>query len=258
MNSGGLLEIRVGRGTAGNYQVELRFDDLVRDCLARHIPFAHRDLSEALPDGPIVVAGGLFMAADVQRRLADHVQRGGQLQILGELPEFDEHFEPCRILADGVGGVAGELPEPGRNDDHLEFRLIGKDGRDVFVFLFSRTDEVRAVPTRVGASRLTVDLAPRGCAAVRVLDGRLTACYVKGLQEHTGQGMPVGVLLGPDHLKSSDACDLSAIRRGNGFDIKTQGAATLKVTNSGGGIPQIDSGQAVRPFIEGSSLFSSV
>jgi len=81
---------------------------------------------------------------------------------------------------------------------------------------------------------------------------------VKGLQEHTGKGMPVGVLLGPDHLKSSDACDLSAIRRGNGFDIKTQGAATLKVTNSGGGIPQIDSGQAVRPFIEGSSLFSSV
>ena len=203
--------------------IEATLIPFVRDCLTRHIPFAVGTLSEALPDGPLVVAGGLFLAADVQRRLAEHVQRGGKLRVLGELPEVDEHLQPCRILADTLGGIAGELPEPERSDDHLEFRLIGKDGQDVFVFLFSRADEARTVAARVGASTLTVDLAPRGCAAVRVLDGRLAACYVKGLQERTGEGTPVRVLLSSDQLKSDHACDMSAIRRGSGFDIKTQG-----------------------------------
>jgi beta-galactosidase len=195
----------------------------VRDCLARNRPFRLGDLADPLPDGPVMMAGGFFLARDVQLRLAEHVRGGRELLVLGELPELDEHFQPCRILADAVGGVTGELPEPVKGSGHLEFRFVGPGERDAFVFLFSRTDEARTVTASAGGVSLTVDLAPRGCAAVRITDGRLAACFVKGLQERTGEGIAVRVLVGADRVESGEACDLSGIRLGGGWDLRTHG-----------------------------------
>jgi beta-galactosidase len=45
------------------------------------------------------VPGGTFMAADVQRKLADYVLGGGDLVLLPDVPRLDAALEPCTVLA---------------------------------------------------------------------------------------------------------------------------------------------------------------
>lgn len=52
------------------------------------------------PPRTIVLATGRTLAADVQRRLVDHVRTGGRLLLTGLLPECDHDGTPCSTLAD--------------------------------------------------------------------------------------------------------------------------------------------------------------
>lgn len=54
---------------------------------------------------PLLVAGSTVMAAGEQRRLVQYLQAGGQLILAPVVPTLDEHYRPCRILADYLGGV---------------------------------------------------------------------------------------------------------------------------------------------------------
>jgi beta-galactosidase len=51
------------------------------------------------------VPGGGFMAAGVQRKLADYVSGGGHLVLLPGIPVLDETLRPCTTLTDLIGGA---------------------------------------------------------------------------------------------------------------------------------------------------------
>ncbi|MGK4578723.1 beta-galactosidase [Kitasatospora sp. HPMI-4] len=225
-------------------------------CLEHNLPFRLAELTgEAVPgpgDGPLVTVSGFFMERALQRRLARFAEGGGSLLLLGELPRLDEEFRPFTELADAVRRLAASAgrssrvravaledrpvgaaladwqapggltarPEPG---GWLEFRTTTADPEECFVFLFNRSGEPRRARTEWRGRLVGADLAPGGCAAVRISHGRLHACYVKGLNEQTGEGSPVRVRVGDDLLTSEHPCDLSAVRRPSGFDLRTAG-----------------------------------
>jgi hypothetical protein len=101
-----------------------------------------------------------------------------------------------------VPGARSAVPDAA----HLQLRLVGD--RDRFVFAFNRADEPFRLETDVDGGELAIDLAPRGCAVVRIGEGRLRSCYVKGVNELLGTGAAVRVAFGDDVIASAAACDL--------------------------------------------------
>ncbi|MEA2231531.1 MAG: beta-galactosidase [Solirubrobacteraceae bacterium] len=226
---------------------------LLGHCLRRAIPVALADLEAATPDGPLALVAGLFMARDVQARLAAHLERGGALLVLGEAPELDERFEPCTTLAGalqraraGDAGAATHVAAPGNEQElfdvvdawvaHLpeidarpadrasvELRLVGPGAAETFVFLFSRHDSPARLERIVGEVELAVYLAPYASAVVHVRDGRLAGCYVKGISEQAAAAVPVCVRVGTQEVTSAHACDLSAVLRSGRWDVRTSG-----------------------------------
>lgn len=223
----------------------------VTHCLHRGIPFALENLETGGPragDGPAVVASGLFMAEAAQERLAAFVKDGGALLLLGQVPLLDDHFRPCALLASRLRQVrelsavivAGDdqgvdalidtwlalLPavrtQPA-DRSRLELRLVSHDEEDVFVLVLSRLAARQRAITAVGGCVVSVDLAPYGCAVVQVSGGRLRACYVKGVNEQAGMGVPVEVQAGPDRITSTHPCDLSMVESSGGFEVRTAG-----------------------------------
>jgi beta-galactosidase len=201
----------------------------VLTCLQRGIPFTLENLEDVkeLEDQgtrgwgttPLALVSGPFMAAEVQGRLARFVLDGGSLLLVDNPPHLDDRFQPCCLLADAlaragcgratmqewlasVPGARSAVPDAA----HLQLRLVGD--RDRFVFAFNRADEPFRLETDVDGGELAIDLAPRGCAVVRIGEGRLRSCYVKGVNELLGTGAAVRVAFGDDVIASAAACDL--------------------------------------------------
>lgn len=228
----------------------------VRHCLRRSIPFGFTDLetdaSLRSAGHALIVTSASFMAAEVQLRLASFLDDGGCLLLLGDLPRLDELFRPCTALAErlgaepaaslatvvspselsGAGLVAvvdrwiAQVPGlPHRLDDptRVELRLVSSD--DVFVFAFNRLLEPRTLVTFVGGQELSVALAPGGVGAVRITADRLVSCFVKGVNEQLGLGVPVVVRFGDDQISSTDPCDLAM----------TPGSTSRVIATAGGG-----------------------
>ncbi|MFE2106241.1 beta-galactosidase [Kitasatospora sp. NPDC059463] len=221
----------------------------VTHCLHRNLPFRLTELTgrSALDPtaGPLATASARFMERSLQRRLAAFAGNGGALLLLGELPSLDEDLNPCTELADAArrsGGVAlapggrsvGRAVEDwpagrtaavrGRPAPWLELRRVTRDPEEALVFLFNRTDGPLRARTACGDQLVTADLVGGGCAVVQVARGRLGACYVKGLNERTGAGVPVRVGVGSDLLSTDRPCDLSALRGPGGFEVRTAAA----------------------------------
>ena len=57
---------------------------------------------------PLVLAGVKSMSADVQRKLAAYVERGGALLVAPDFPRTDHDGKPCTILAEAVKAPASE------------------------------------------------------------------------------------------------------------------------------------------------------
>ncbi|MFC5887193.1 beta-galactosidase [Kitasatospora sp. CM 4170] len=120
---------------------------------------------------------------------------------------------------EGCGAPVRARPGP-----WLELRRTTADPQDVLVFLFNRTGEPLRARTACGAHLVTADLVGGGCAVVQVSQGRLGACYVKGLNEQTRAQAAVRVQVGGDLLRSDRPCDLSAVRGPSGFEVRTAAA----------------------------------
>lgn len=58
---------------------------------------------------PLLVPAASAMPADVQRRLVRFLEAGGKLLLTPAVPTLDEHFRPCRILADFLGATQEPL-----------------------------------------------------------------------------------------------------------------------------------------------------
>lgn len=225
-------------------------------CLEHHIAFTLTE-PDALTSGPIVAASGTWMADKMQRSLASHVQGGGSLLLLGELPHLDEAFNPCVILADAIGALgmiplpcqrvvvtapdkldSGECIEPWlvgltgirqsvSHQDYLEFRRIVPEAGGQFLFFFSRSDKALQIAADVDGEPLTLVLPPRGCGVAFVADGKLMAGYLKGLNEKTNEGVVLNWVYGGDRLLSSHPCDVSFIRHNESFNFRTQGGPPM-------------------------------
>ncbi|MFI6444551.1 beta-galactosidase [Kitasatospora sp. NPDC050543] len=230
----------------------------IAHCLRRNLPFQLEELTgrTALDAdaGPLVAVSGDFMEQALQQRLARFTEQGGSLLVVGELPHLDENLRSCTDLADAVrrcaappGGPArvravalggrpvgtaveewlGEssgVPLRAGPGAWLELRRTTTDPEDVLVFLFNRSGGPLRARTTCGERVIAVDLVGDGCAVVRVSHGRLAACYVKGLNEQTGAGVPVRVRVGRDLLNADRPCDLSAVRGPGGFELRTAAA----------------------------------
>ena len=225
-------------------------------CLQHPIPFTLTD-PDCLPSGPIVAASHRWMAADVQRSLASHVQSGGALLLLGELPSLDAALQPCAILAAAVGAAAqpnqpcprvvvaatdhldiGECVETwltgltgirrsAREPGYLELRRRVPEIGGQFVFFFSRSDNTLQIAAAVDGETLTLALPPRGCGVAFVAAGKLMAGYLKGLNEKADVGVALDWTYGGDRLLSSHPCDVSFVRHHESFAFSTQGGPPM-------------------------------
>ena len=62
---------------------------------------------------PLMLACGDALERSVQQRLVQFLENGGKLLLAPRLPAFDEHFNPCTLLADALGALIGPQ-EPGK------------------------------------------------------------------------------------------------------------------------------------------------
>ncbi|MBN2471519.1 MAG: beta-galactosidase [Anaerolineae bacterium] len=89
---------------------------LLQSCFEAAIDYDFWDLSQdAITDKPLLFyAGGAWLSAEGQARLAAYVEGGGHLVCVGAFPKLDEHLLPLNLLGipepDGViSGVAAPL-----------------------------------------------------------------------------------------------------------------------------------------------------
>ncbi|HEY3417271.1 MAG TPA: beta-galactosidase, partial [Armatimonadota bacterium] len=54
---------------------------------------------------PLLVGTAFALARDIQQRLVRFVEAGGKLLLAPLVPTLDEHYQPCTLLADYLGGV---------------------------------------------------------------------------------------------------------------------------------------------------------
>ncbi|MDH6142352.1 beta-galactosidase [Kitasatospora sp. GP30] len=231
------MNSRAGHGDWRVPSADRTLVPFVAHCLRRNLPFQLAELTGRVAldpaAGPLVAASGRFMERALQQRLARFGEHGGSLLVIGELPTLDEDLRPCVELADAMAGrvrvVSGDgqsigatveewlnescdVPARARPGAWLELRRTTADPQEVLVFLFNRTGEPLRARTVCGERVVAADLVGGGCAVVQVSHGRLGACYVKGLNEQTGDGVPVRVRVGRDLLRTDRPCDLSALR----------------------------------------------
>jgi beta-galactosidase len=69
----------------------------------------HLERSDPRPGSTVVIGTGRHLSRVVQERLIGHVAAGGNLVLLGPLPERELDGSPCRPLADALGVTAGKV-----------------------------------------------------------------------------------------------------------------------------------------------------
>lgn len=72
---------------------------------------------------PLIVPCPSVMSAQVQQAIIDFAEKGGQLLLLGTLPEMDEEFRPCTLLRAYLGNP--ELKKPTRERSLVNYAPYG-------------------------------------------------------------------------------------------------------------------------------------
>lgn len=169
----------------------------------------------------ITLHSGQFLDRRAQQALAEYVRAGGRLRLSGQPPHLDEYLRPCRILADawpsgvrpGPDTAPGVLRLSGRADVYLRTHP-GRDVSYLVVLVASDNGQV-PVQLRVDDGRRVLDVAVNaadgGAAVLRVLDGRLDACLVKGVNGYLGSTVRPSCAVGADLVLSDRPGDLGRI-----------------------------------------------
>ncbi|MEW1952049.1 beta-galactosidase [Terrabacter sp. NPDC080008] len=69
----------------------------------------HLERRDPAPGSTVLLGTGRYLSRVVQERLVGHVSSGGNLVMLGLVPERDLDGSPCTVLADALGLTAGEV-----------------------------------------------------------------------------------------------------------------------------------------------------
>jgi len=177
--------------------IEMDFTDVERS-----------SLDELLRYPVLVLPGMPFMDASTQEKLATYCRRGGRLAIIGEVPTLDNRFSPCHLLkAAGPASFSGV-------DEALTVLLTDVASHAIritpagsgyawirvhpsedlhFVTVLTRDTDELTVRYAVGDRdyELSLGLAPRTGAVVRIERGKPVAALVKGTNELLGRTVKV-------------------------------------------------------------------
>ncbi len=91
-----------------------------------------------------------------------------------------------------------------------------------FFFILDLSEETGIKEFKYSGNILKVSLPGKSAAIVKVKNSKLDAVFVKGVNEMTGNSVAPCVSFGKDELKTGEPCDLSASRRGNKWQVKTE------------------------------------
>lgn len=69
----------------------------------------HLERRDPKPGSTVLVGTGRYLSRVVQERLVGHVSAGGNVVLLGRIPERDLDGSPCTLLADALGIRGGEV-----------------------------------------------------------------------------------------------------------------------------------------------------
>ncbi|MDD3154611.1 MAG: beta-galactosidase [Victivallaceae bacterium] len=83
---------------------------------------------EKIPNRLLCVMSDQVMPQSRQRRLVEHLVRGGRLLLLGRMPEYDENLNACRILSEACGMLRSTGKIPG------EQRFLDFGGAEIVFF----------------------------------------------------------------------------------------------------------------------------
>ncbi|MBB6734892.1 beta-galactosidase [Cohnella zeiphila] len=222
-----------------------RFQAAVRSV---NMDYAMLNLADGAPSAErypvLALAGGFFMAEQVQRDLAAYVRSGGKLALVGDVPALDERMRPCATLREalfgeappkdgvyavGTGAVAYReanlLAAEGSSGAFLELLAelgakpelesdaqvwVHRDGeRDIsHFFVLGLKEEAWTYRVRHGDVELEVRLPAKSSAIVRVEGGRLAAGVVKGLHEFEQSYAAPQIRCGDRTVEADAPCDL--------------------------------------------------
>ena len=174
----------------------------------------------------LVLHGGAFMHAGVQRLLADHLAAGRTVEIEGELPRLDELLRPCTVLAEALaaaGSAAGSAAEPapvaaaptvvsGHADAY--WRTTTPDTGYLTVLVQSDSEGPVTVAVPFGADRVgtvTLESARGGAALVRIVAGELDDFLLTGLNSFLSSAVTPSIALGDSSVRADGPSDLARV-----------------------------------------------
>lgn len=133
----------------------------------------------------------------VQEKLVEYARSGGRLALVGSLPDLDEHFHPCDILAANAGlfqvfpevaleGWLAGVERPQVKTGAVDVWVRTHPAQDVqFVTLLFPTGSPQTacltVPVGERHLRFVLSAAPAGGAFLRLEHGQISALMIKGL-----------------------------------------------------------------------------
>ncbi|MCS7010119.1 MAG: beta-galactosidase [Anaerolineales bacterium] len=150
----------------------------------------------------LFLAGGKQMAESVQAKLVEYVCQGGRLVFLERIPRLDEQGRPCELLwqrrsaltnlpEGGFEALLADLPRPSFQFGRADIWIRTHPERDVhFVTVLIPADGETTLAVRLLLGNrwhsLHLAAARSGGALLRVENGRVTDCLLKGVNTYLG------------------------------------------------------------------------
>jgi len=171
----------------------------------------------------LVLHGGAFMHARVQRLLAGHIAAGLRVELLGAVPQLDEELAPCTVLAQALagqtpaaGGPAAGAVRVHRGSADAYWRTTAASGGPVtgYLTLLVQSDNEGTVEVAIGDGpgvRVTVDSARGGAAVLRLVDGVLDDFLLTGANTFLGSSVTPSVTVGGVTVHGEPGLDLARI-----------------------------------------------
>jgi beta-galactosidase len=178
--------------------------------------------AEQLADHPqLVLSGGPFMHAGVQRLLAGRIAAGLRVDLLGPVPLLDEDLVRCTLLADALAGQpAAGAPTPpavrvtsGRADAYWR---TADSGAGYLTVLVQSDNEGPVAVEIAGAGdaglSVAVESARGGAAVLRIVDGGLDDFLLTGGNAYLGSAVVPSVTVAGATVRGGHGQDLARIR----------------------------------------------
>ena len=178
--------------------------------------------AERLADHPhLVLHGGAFMHAQVQRLLADHLRAGHRIDLLGPVPQLDEQLAPCTVLAEALAAhPAADAPEPpvaGVRSGSADAYWRALAPRTGYLTVLVQSDNDGPVEVAIGAGpdsrgiQVVIDSARGGAAVLRIVDGVLDDFLLTGGNSFLGSSVTPSVSVDGGAVSGTHGQDLARI-----------------------------------------------